>query len=87
MRKSDVIMMVLPDGEILPMEQAKDYCNLTIEKIATIMEVDKTLNQDNSIPIEKDRYQERRRQSEVMLRAFESTLQVIEIIENAQKGE
>ena len=32
MRKSDVIMMVLPDGEILPMEQAKDYCNLTIEK-------------------------------------------------------
>ena len=51
------------------------------------MEVDKTLNQDNSIPFERDRYQERRRQSEVMLRAFESTLQVIEIIENAQKGE
>lgn len=87
MSKFDVIVIELPDGELLPLEQAKEYCNKAIEILTISMELDKALNEYNLLPFERSKYQERRNQYEVTLKSFQSTMKVIETIENVQRGE
>jgi uncharacterized protein YdaL len=87
MRNFDVIMIELPNGELLPLEQAKEYCNKAIEILTISMELDKALNEYNSLSFERSKYQERRNQYEVTLKSFQSTMKVIETIENVQRGE